>query len=685
MLKARIHPAQRRGLLAVALLALSPAGTAVRAQDKSAAPADAAAPAPKKSTAIFSEATLRALWIKELPTPTGGTSPFTVRVSESTGADAAVGFIEHVLGSSGGAWKSSAWIAAQTASTIANNLLTDHEFLLKVQGFIDGPSAGMVMATTMVALIRREEIRPGVSISGTINPDGTIGPVSGIKYKLDGAVRAGVKELGYPMIAEGDEAAFKKEMDDLGKAKGIRMVPVEDIYDAYELMTGRKLGRYQPLDPAEMALSKGRLEWLETATAKAAEDAMARVDVCEKKYLATAGKLTAAEKKDYAGDKELTEGYIAQSDEAKGASPMLAYNFASLAEQNVRITEKKLEWLQAFKKKDGKALSALYVNQYDTVEKMLAETAAELHATLSSPTLAGRMASFSSYLQYWGVRSQFMAIEAGREDIKRRQLVLEQARTGKLKMTNAQQAAATNELGDVMLRATLRLSLLEGRLAGTRGYIGVYFDDSTAPAPDQATLNKRLASAYGPAAAAGLAYFETTVLGESGNLPGGDPSAAESRANVFASDQAFATCSMAAAYAVQHLDDRDAPDDSPEAVMHRLACGVTAWLSMSSLMNRYYNLADYRKTGTAEALPGISPKQAETVNRMIRNSRQRVLEEATRVKQQIKFIPDSIKMSFALGESKQNESSVTAKLDALTSYWRAHFLCKMAQMMAKGK
>jgi hypothetical protein len=67
------------------------------------------------------------------------------------------------------------------------------------------------------------------------------------------------------------------------------------------------------------------------------------------------------------------------------------------------------------------------------------------------------------------------------------------------------------------------------------------------------------------------------------------------------------------------------------------------------------------------------------------SSRTRVLEEAALVKEQLQYIPDSIKMNFSLGESKRNDDNDTAKLDALTSYWRAQFLCKMAQLMARAK
>lgn len=55
------------------------------------------------------------------------------------------------------------------------------------------------------------------------------------------------------------------------------------------------------------------------------------------------------------------------------------------------------------------------------------------------------------------------------------------------------------------------------------------------------------------------------------------------------------------------------------------------------------------------------------------------------MKKQLQFIPDSIRMNFNLAETKRNDPTDTGKLQSLTSYWRAHFLCRMAQMMAKAK
>lgn len=56
---------------------------------------------------------------------------------------------------------------------------------------VDGPSAGAAIAVAVIAAIRNQTVRRDVFISGTINPDQTIGPVGGLNYKALAAAEKG--------------------------------------------------------------------------------------------------------------------------------------------------------------------------------------------------------------------------------------------------------------------------------------------------------------------------------------------------------------------------------------------------------------------------------------------------------------------------------------------------------------
>lgn len=62
----------------------------------------------------------------------------------------------------------------------------------------DGPSAGVAMVTALVSLLSGHPIRPRVAMTGEISLSGVVLPVGGIKEKVLGAKRAGIREVILP-------------------------------------------------------------------------------------------------------------------------------------------------------------------------------------------------------------------------------------------------------------------------------------------------------------------------------------------------------------------------------------------------------------------------------------------------------------------------------------------------------
>src|SRR5205814_6525545 len=105
-----------------------------------------------------------------------------------------VGFFESEVGGSGPQWRAAGWMAVITASLLLGKNPSNYEFSFDVAGKIDGPSAGGLMTAAVLAGYLGDSILPDVTMTGTINPDGTIGPVGGIPQKLEGAAAAGKKK-----------------------------------------------------------------------------------------------------------------------------------------------------------------------------------------------------------------------------------------------------------------------------------------------------------------------------------------------------------------------------------------------------------------------------------------------------------------------------------------------------------
>ena len=666
-----LSPAHRRPRAAAAVLLILLAGSALlRAEEMK-----------------YREASVRALWIKHAPEPIPGSSPFIVRVSSNKTGDAAVGLIEHILGGAGDSWKSSAWIAAVAASNTRYTLLTDHEFLVKVRGYLDGPSAGMLMAATMIALMGEDEIRPNVTITGTINPDGTIGPVGGVEHKFVAAKNAGITEVGYPMIDDGDPAAFVAKMEKLGAAQGLKAVPIADIYDAYKLLTGRTLGRtpgqrIDPLTPADLSFSPERTAQLSTAAQSLITSARTRLAAAEAQQ-AKVPRPSTAVKNSFAEDNERTLGFITEAEKyLSEKAVIMAHSRATLAEGSARMSELSAAWQIPLLKGDVQALSAMYDECFAAAETRLAALASALSTAGTAPTLAGRISGLHGLLQSWVVRSQLLAAGAGKADLEARKFELARASTAKPRPSQEELRKMSEGIADTMLDTIHRLAILESRVHALQEMAALPDTDTSGPAPDLNALNKRLAESYGPAAAAGLAYFESTVIGL-----GSRRSSAEAlyrRGAILSRDINYASCAEAAAHAIRTSEEYS--DELPAAILDRLACGAHAYLGMAALMNKYYNLAEETdSTDPVTHATAVTLRKGQTITRMLDSSRRRVLEEAAIVKKQLQFIPDSVKMNFNLAETKRNDPTDVARLDALTSYWRAHYLCRMAHLMARTK
>src|SRR5262249_52470205 len=147
-----------------------------------------------------------------------------------------VGISEEYVSSVGDQWRSSAWLAAFNACQALNIPITDVDVLFQTRGAIDGPSAGMLMTSSLIALLHGDVPRADTTMTGTINPDGSAGPVGGIPLKIEGAKEKGLIRFGFPI---GNRMSLdprnKTTVDVMEKAQqqGLEVREIRDIYDAY--------------------------------------------------------------------------------------------------------------------------------------------------------------------------------------------------------------------------------------------------------------------------------------------------------------------------------------------------------------------------------------------------------------------------------------------------------------------
>jgi ATP-dependent Lon protease len=106
----------------------------------------------------------------------------------------------------------------------------------------DGPSAGVAMVTALVSLLTSRPVRPHVAMTGEISLSGFVLPVGGIKEKVLGAKRAGIREVILP--AE-NEPNVQEDLQ--GVLDGIQIHYVKTADQALERALGEPAPAALPL------------------------------------------------------------------------------------------------------------------------------------------------------------------------------------------------------------------------------------------------------------------------------------------------------------------------------------------------------------------------------------------------------------------------------------------------------
>ncbi len=94
----------------------------------------------------------------------------------------------------------------------------------------DGPSAGITMATALVSALSGREVRHDIAMTGEVTLRGRVLPIGGVKEKLLGALRAGIRHVIIPKLNEPD-------LDDLPEEarKRLEVHPVEELGEVLAL------------------------------------------------------------------------------------------------------------------------------------------------------------------------------------------------------------------------------------------------------------------------------------------------------------------------------------------------------------------------------------------------------------------------------------------------------------------
>lgn len=182
------------------------------------------------------------------PRTVGKLAPFTVTFQEGPREeDFRLGFFETNVGQLGPTWRAASWMATAVGALEAGRDVSTLRISWETSGAVDGPSLGGLMAAAFISGLNGDDLKADVGMTGTINPDGTIGAVGGIQYKIEAAAKEGIKTFLIPVgqRTEPDAAGQPVDLIRKGQLSGVTVQEVATLGEAYEALTGKPLARVQ--------------------------------------------------------------------------------------------------------------------------------------------------------------------------------------------------------------------------------------------------------------------------------------------------------------------------------------------------------------------------------------------------------------------------------------------------------
>jgi ATP-dependent Lon protease len=116
---------------------------------------------------------------------------------------------------------------------IAQQLLDDHEIHIHVPAGAtpkEGPSAGSALATSLISALTGVPVRKDVAMTGEVTLRGRVLPIGGLKEKILGAKRAGIRHIIYPAKNSSDMKEIAGHLK-----KSLTFHAVEDLDDVLEI------------------------------------------------------------------------------------------------------------------------------------------------------------------------------------------------------------------------------------------------------------------------------------------------------------------------------------------------------------------------------------------------------------------------------------------------------------------
>lgn len=205
------------------------------------------------SSAEDSTVVVQALWYGEQSDGSiqQGTDQVTITTSQGgTGGQFSVDTSQMQDSGAGAYWNAAAVSGATVAALASSVNPASLNVTFAVRDSIDGPSAGGLMSLAVGTALTAKSFPADVSMTGTIMPDGALGPVGGIPAKISAAASAGLKTVYIPKGQRfAVDPATGSSVDVVGKGQslGVTVTEVPSVQAAYDAIYGASNPASEPL------------------------------------------------------------------------------------------------------------------------------------------------------------------------------------------------------------------------------------------------------------------------------------------------------------------------------------------------------------------------------------------------------------------------------------------------------
>jgi len=582
----------------------------------------------------------------------GGVSKVKIRVGPNEDKLPEVGVLEQWTGGTGGQMKTSVWVAAFMASTALGRELIDYRFSASTRGFVDGPSAGALFTAAMMAAITGVPINPRATMTGTVNPDGSVGPVGGIAEKYKGALKLGYKVLGYPVgqKVQKDHQGNLVDLEELAESGGAKAYPIATIYDAYRLLTGQR-------PPKRFIVSKNAMNMPLAAglyLRRAAQKWRSIQSNYKTRFL---GRRFA--NSEAIGRFKISQGYMRAADTMSASNKnAAAYEFAARGASFAFTTYHYQEFLMYLKvalltkRTNLLQVKAAKMFQGSVASKQTFNRIRGLQRPTSVDQAVAQVAAYSLALENFayldGAKKLYFMASMVKAKLK-----------GKLSNFELKMLSRSITYMGIAQSKSLKAQHFVG--LATRGGRG--FNLST-------DRMKKIASQISSMAMANLGYCDTVII--DGLVT------STRRPKEFW--QLMLTNYLAArsnAYIARNLSAM-IDKGSWQWSLAELGAAVSSYLHSSMMLTKLYAVGAFAQMGGQVH----SVRRAEALLAMLRHASIRARQSAARAQKAVGYVPLMSRYFFEVGEAMR-KSGQTMQIKALEQYWRSALLSQIAVMLSR--